>query len=311
MKIYISCKKHIVFLSMCILLRSMLYAGSSAGSTSAEFLLMSNGARPSAMGDAFAGVADDVHAISYNPAGLGSLQSSELALMHSKWLLDTTYEYAAYAQPLRKGTLGVSLAYLDSGDMVGRSNMGQKTHDFTATDLAVTLGYGIKIAQEMFVGLNGKFITQKIDDASRNGGAIDIGVLWELLTDKLYAGITIQNMGPKLQAFDSTEDTLPMHYRMGVGYYALERKLLIASDVKTIVHGKPTISVGIEYLIRTLFFLRSGILAGSDVDNSLAWTGGVGFTVHKFYFDYCYEPFGELDSTHKISLVIKFKGYDF
>lgn len=306
-KDYLPINRRIVIFStllLFILCISKLYAG--VGETSAEFLLISPGARPSSMAGTFTGIADDVHTLGYNPAGLGQIRQREISLMHGTWLVDTNYEFGAFAQPLSYGTLGFSLQYLDAGDMIGRGNMGQSTGNFTASDLAVTLGYGFPVMEEMYLGFTGKFINQKIDDAQRSGGAIDLGVLYEFIPDKFFTGAAIQNIGPKLEAFDKEEEALPTSYRIGVGYYAMEEKLLMASDIKSVIHGTPTWSAGFEYMIRTIFFLRSGISAGSEMDNALTWTGGVGFSIGSYYLDYSYEPFGELDSAHKISLVMKF-----
>ncbi|MBT6158485.1 MAG: hypothetical protein HOH91_00960, partial [Candidatus Marinimicrobia bacterium] len=60
-----------------------LFAQSEAG---AIFLLIAPGARAGGMGEAQVAVADDAYASYWNPAGLGFLEGSELAMMHVNWL---------------------------------------------------------------------------------------------------------------------------------------------------------------------------------------------------------------------------------
>lgn len=289
---------------LCFRIVPSLFAG--VGSSSAEFLLIPVGARPSAMGDTFVGIADDIHALGYNPAGLGRITRRELLLMHSAWLVDTNYEYAAYIHPLPKGSVGFSISYLDAGDLIGRNTMGQPTGDFSATDLAVKVGYGYPVLDEMYLGISAAYIAQKIDDASRSGGSLDIGFLWELIPDRLHIGSAIQHAGPKLPAFDTEEESLPLTYRIGLGYYIAEKKLLIGSELKKIIHGKPALNTGIEYKIKNILFVRAGAVLGSDRDESLPVTAGVGLIIRDYNLDYAFEPFGELDVTHRIALSLKF-----
>src|SRR3989338_9629171 len=70
------------------------------GTSGAQFLKIAPGARPSGMGEAFAGVADDLHAIYYNPAGLASLQRVEVTGMHNSHFQGINYEFAAMSLPL-------------------------------------------------------------------------------------------------------------------------------------------------------------------------------------------------------------------
>lgn len=70
------------------------------------------GPRPSGMGNAFVAIADDSHAIYYNPAGLGSLISSEFSTSYAKLFLGLSdgssigQSSLAYAQPIKRGQYG-------------------------------------------------------------------------------------------------------------------------------------------------------------------------------------------------------------
>src|SRR3954471_7830411 len=57
------------------------------GTTSAEFLLFGAGARGTALGDAFAAVANDISSLYYNPGGV--------ALISRPGAMVSTYDYVA------------------------------------------------------------------------------------------------------------------------------------------------------------------------------------------------------------------------
>src|SRR5260370_42349095 len=84
------------------------------GTTSANFLKLGIGPRASAMGEAQVGLADDVYATYWNPAGLAQLQTREAGFVHAQYYQDIQSEYAAYAHPTPKlGTFAGSLTYLN------------------------------------------------------------------------------------------------------------------------------------------------------------------------------------------------------
>ena len=82
--------------SRCLLAVVMLAAGLagstahavSNGTQAGSFLLISNGARATSMGEAFTGLADDVTATYWNPAGLTQMPSIETSLSYAAWFAD-------------------------------------------------------------------------------------------------------------------------------------------------------------------------------------------------------------------------------
>src|SRR5262249_12392774 len=80
-----------------------------AGTTSGQFLKIGVGARAVGLGEAFVAVANDPSAIYWNPAGLASLQRSEVELSHVGWPGDINYEHATWVVPSRR--FGGSFAF--------------------------------------------------------------------------------------------------------------------------------------------------------------------------------------------------------
>src|SRR5262245_35550558 len=82
--------------------------GQRAGTSSGSFLKIGVGARAVGLGESYVAVANDPSTIYWNPAGLASLQRSELLLSHVEWPAEIRYEHGAWAVPVRR--LGGSLA---------------------------------------------------------------------------------------------------------------------------------------------------------------------------------------------------------
>src|SRR5437870_4473282 len=111
--------KHVLPLAACLLLGTpAVYAGS--GTEGAAFLDIPVGAGPAAMGSAYTALASDAYAATYNPAGLGFLNSTQFSGQHLSYLDTLHYEYMSFAVPFHQGSaLGGSIQYLGSGDVSG------------------------------------------------------------------------------------------------------------------------------------------------------------------------------------------------
>src|ERR1035438_3781461 len=98
-------------------------ANNNVGTSGAEFLKIGPGARPVGMGEAFTGVADDIHAIYWNPAGLGTLKNAEITGMHMQYFQSIQYEFAAFAYPTRDhGTWGFAVTNLHTDNIDRRTD---------------------------------------------------------------------------------------------------------------------------------------------------------------------------------------------
>lgn len=68
------------------------------------------------MGEASVGVACGVNAIYWNPAGLVSLENREVIGYYLDGLVDTSYKFMGYAQPIRFGVIGCGISSMDGGE---------------------------------------------------------------------------------------------------------------------------------------------------------------------------------------------------
>ncbi len=279
----------------------------NVGTSGAQFLKIGVGGRPTGMGSAYAGIADDVNAIYWNPGGLAQIQGKQLTAMYNSWFEDISHQYLGYAQPIgEKAAFGLGITYLTVGDMEKRtadttSNIGT----FDATDMALALSYGRSISDKFMAGLNLKYISQKLEDESATGYACDLGSLYKA-TDALSIGLVVQNIGSKME-FISEGDPLPLNIKLGFGYKLLGDALTLGLDVNCPNDNDINIASGLEYNIafgdNIAIAPRAGFTNASDLGGLQA---GIGIDIKKFGVDIAYAPYEDLGNTYKVALLVKF-----
>ena len=295
-------------LTVAVVIASMTIGMSGlsfAANTGAAFLKIGAGARPSALGGNYVGLANDVNAVNWNPGGLGFLQERELTAMYASWIADMNYEFAGYAQPLSNGlSIGGSLVLLQSGDMEKRSETKENLGTFSATDTCVTLAIAKKLQENISLGGSVKVINQKIDDESATGVAVDLGALIKTRLDHLNVGLAVRNLGPQMK-FISEGYALPLTLVAGINYNI--SKINLTSDLNY-YDSKVTIGVGMEYQVIKALVLDLGYKAGQDnkLEGLAGLSAGLGFNINKINLSYAWVPYGELSDTHRISLGVKF-----
>ena len=80
----------------------------NAGTTSATFLKSGVGSRAVSMGNAFGGLADDITAMYWNPAGRAQLTNREFSVTHNESFQGIRDDFAGYAFPYKNGVLGIA-----------------------------------------------------------------------------------------------------------------------------------------------------------------------------------------------------------
>ncbi len=270
---------------------------SKAGTKGGQFLKIAVGAKPAALGSAFTAVDGDVNSICWNPAGLGNIKQPQASFMHSEWLSGVRYEFAGYAKPLSEGrVIAGSINYLGSGNIEGWKDADNRS-DFTAGDMALTMGYGRKMNEKMLVGCNVRLIHQRIQDSSATGMAVDIGILRSTRVNGLMIGAALRNLGTKMK-FESKADSLPMEISSGIALNL--PKLLCVMDVTIPTDNGLRINAGIGYQLTPRLNLRVGYGSNNDLDHGVS--AGIGINAEILQFDYAYVPYGDVDNTHRVSV---------
>jgi hypothetical protein len=284
---------------------------SNAGTSGAAFLKIGPGARPAGMGEAFTGVADDIHSIYWNPAGLGLLHSPEITGMHMQYFQNIAYEFAAFAVPTAgHGTLGMAISNLHTDDIQRRTDdTDTSLGTFGASDSAYMLSYGKSVNSRLSLGATGKYIRQTIDSTDASAYAMDGGALY--LTDwhEVRFGAAVQNLGSKVK-FVNESDPLPLTYRLGASAPLLAHRLLVSSDLIIPRDHQVGLALGTEYkgkISKDLgYAMRAGYRSDTDVSGFSGVSIGSGLELGRGSLDFAWVPFGDLGNAYRFSLHVKF-----
>jgi len=270
-----------------------VYAG-GPGTTAANFLKIGVGARATAMGGAFTALADDSTSLYWNPAGLARVEEGEISAMYNMWFEGVHQGYLSLVFPPSVPTMGFGVNYVTMRNLEGRDESGNFTETFEASDLHIFAGFAGKIGK-LLLGLSAGTISSTIFPDSETATLGTVGGLFEI-SEGFSVGVAAQNLGTKLG-----EDSLPLILKAGL---ALKRgSLSLAADI-----GKPQDAdlyycAGIEGWIGETLALRAGYKTNQDIGPG--YTAGLGLKMDGFGLDYAYVPYGDLGTTHRVSVVWK------
>lgn len=231
-------------LKICIAAAIVLVSGQvfAQGESAVPFLLIGPNSRNAAIGETGTGLINDASAMHWNPSGLAFQKGTEVSITHSPWLPglglgDLFYDYLSgkyYIKKL-KGTIGVSITYLNIGKIIRTDEFGNEIGDYQAFDGAIAVGYGTKVTRDIGVGIVTRFIYSKlavgnVGNEKGSGTAydlsFDLSALWrptktkmKFINDRLGIGFNFSNIGPKVTYVDAAQaDPLPSNLRLGFGY---------------------------------------------------------------------------------------------
>jgi len=292
---------------------------SDPGTTAANFLKLGIGPRAIAMGNAQAGLADDVYATYWNPAGLARLESFEAGFAQNQNVESISEQYLAVAYPHpTRGTLAASLTYLNVGTFPGYDAAGNSIGNVGANDMAGGLSYARtlyhdrRLGSEVSVGLTGKMIQERLDTVTARAYAMDAGILFrpglqaEGLLEGWQAGMTIRNIGTTLQ-YDTESFPLPRSLDAGVSYTGnfMGQDVVFTMDGRQPNDGRQTYGTGLEVTTYRTLILRIGYDSEGDLGNGLRFGAGLKFKTIEV--DYAFASQGELGNASYIGLTYRFR----
>ncbi|GJQ20699.1 MAG: hypothetical protein HBSIN02_10540 [Bacteroidia bacterium] len=231
----------VVFCLLCVSAGSLI---AQVSTSAVPFLLIAPNSRASGMGEGGGGLADDVWAIHWNPAGYAYQKGTELALSHANWLpgfglsdLWIAHTVFKHEVPEFDGMISAGLTYLNLGEFIRTASTGpEEIGRFKGYEFAIAAGYATRVLDELGLGVNARFIHSRLapfgTEAEKGTGvasgiSFDIGLLYRpqnvtipftetTLHDAIGIGVNLSNIGPSLTYIDEEQsDPLPMNFRLG------------------------------------------------------------------------------------------------
>ena len=189
--------------------------------------------------------------------------------------------------------------YDSSGDLITKT--GQR-------DMIFAIGAARKIFG-LPIGVSVKRMSSEIFGNKAKVWAMDAGAQFLGFGDNLTIGLSIQNLGGKLQYLNEKE-SLPLTIRPGASYNMVlnAHKIMFSCDLPYYKNDKETLAlIGVDYTYNALS-LRSGYrLNLSDSDGEAeSFNFGIGFNWSTYSFSYATGLIDNLDSPHQLSFTMKF-----
>ena len=277
-----------------------------SGTEGASFLELPAGARPAALGGAYSSLASDAYAPTFNPGGLGFLQSPQVSAMHLLYVQDTSTEYLSYVQPITSGhAIGFAAQYFRPGTITATDTAGNTIGDFGGYYGAYSLAYGQKLTDWASLGATGKWISAKIDNVTASAFAADVGALFQCTPNWRISAVA-SNYGGKL-TFLQQSDPLPSLWRVGTAYRPLQSLTLVLEGTHR-QSGLNSAAGGIEWSNAQGYSIRGGY----DTEHTQGlsalsgMTLGLGLNLWGQELAYAWSPLSDLGSAHYFSLVFRF-----
>jgi hypothetical protein len=283
---------------------------SKVGTSGAQFLKIGAGARPTAMGDAYTAVSDDVNAVHFNPAGLSQLDRAQITALHTQWFQGLDYNFGAFAVPTAAGTFGLSASTLKAGDLDRRGADESSQGTFSDLDSAYGLSYGRGIGETWSVGASARLVRQQIADARASAWGGDVGVLKRFADSRYSLGLAARNFGQSVK-FHGEGDPLPFVVDAGGAGRFINNHLLLALRLSAPRDNDLQYGAGVEWAQGRPEGFRYAARAGYQSINTdpngatgVSLGGGIGF--RRLDLDFAWAPFGDLGNTFRYAVLFRF-----
>lgn len=328
-----------LLLALAVCFVAPAHAQTKTGTASAEFLNIPVGARATAMGGAFGATASDGTAIYWNPAGLTSVDGSRLTVEHAAWLVGIDFNFATFTLPTSFGTVGVGLTTFLTEEMEETTVEEQfgTGRTFTAGSYAVSLAFARDLTDRFTIGTTLKVVNERIDDASANGIALDIGTMFTTPFRGIRLGASIANFGTKMriggplvpvdidegqagnnESVTATLSTdgfdMPLMMRVGLAtevYQQAGTRVTLAVDALSPSAGGQYLNLGAEVgVLNDLVLVRGGyqelFLDGSPRSFTLGGGLRYRFGTLDLGADYAYEAFEFFNGVNRFTVALGF-----
>lgn len=186
-----------------------------------QFLNTSSSARQIALGGEVLTLMNDVNQPIWNPAVINPQLDNKLSANYSSYLAGISIGSVSYARLIsrRFGTIHGSIKYLDYGTLIGADEQGNETGNFSANDLAVSIGYATNLPwTNLYFGANLKLINSNISNFTSSGIATDFAILYYSPYKPYSFTIVARNLGTQIKTFNGTNETIPFKVAVGASY---------------------------------------------------------------------------------------------
>lgn len=336
----------LLIIVFALLLALDVYAGGGnrTGTGGAAQLLIPVGPRGIAMGEANISTSYGVESLFWNPAGVARMDNSTSVMFsHMSYIADIGVEYGAVSANFEGfGVISLSLKSLGIGDILVTTTQDPDGTGaiFSPQMLTAGLSYSRQLTERISVGVTANYIIETLGEASANGLAFNVGVIYNDLANinGLSMGVVMKNIGPQMQysgsglltladvgdynrppqyyKIEAAAFDLPSSFEIGLGYKPVldeMNSLQLAGAFQNNNFSSDEYKLGAEYGYNNLFFARLGYQMAPQFESAdylygLTAGAGISFVFEniRVIVDYAYRDTQYFDGNHIFALSLGF-----
>lgn len=277
------------FMIVAAMMVSVSYAGTikSRGTAGAYELSIPVGARGVALNGANLAIVSGVEALYYNPAGASNLERGfEAQFSNMSYIAGIDITYAAFvANAGGAGTFGFSIKSLDFGDIMRTTaeNTEGTGETFSPSFITATATWSKAFTDRIRFGVNMKLVSETILRSSASGIASDLGVQYGFANLPVRIGISLKNIGSKMQftGSDLEHKLTPQDSQAGTkdeSFQAVSEGFEMPAELIISVAYSPIAGLSLLGSFQNSSFtnndLRFGGVYSIDLGPASVWAGG-------------------------------------
>ncbi|MGB2867171.1 MAG: PorV/PorQ family protein [Bacteroidota bacterium] len=264
-----------------------LSQGTSSGSS---YLKLPIHARAAATGEAFVVDSSVFASVSLNPANAYTDESTEVLFSHSQWIQDVQADAIGVRVPTPYGALGFMILNTGVSGIEIRDVPGPPLGTFSSHSTVFQLLYANTLTQDITVGVNLKYLYEKIFVDEASGFGVDMGASYRTPVEGLSVGASLTNLG-SVSAFRTNKNDLPNRIQLGGTYSFGAADLdwkVAGSWMNDLKLSESRLLFGGEVSYDRNFSFRLGYQTGYE-NRGFSTGAGVHYSFVKL--DYAYVPF--------------------
>ncbi|MEI7812826.1 MAG: type IX secretion system protein PorQ [Ignavibacteria bacterium] len=313
--------KLVRFFAVIILLVSLSKNLSAQSAGAFDFLRLDLNPRAAALAGSYVANTDDPNVMFYNPAGINSIGNMPVSFSYVSHLMDISLAGLSIVRNYEGyGHFAFGVSYINYGVLTRANEMGVKTGEFKAGEVAFILGYANKLDENFFYGANFKYIYSGIDNISATALAMDLGLQYHLPVQQLTIGFSVLNMGSQIKKYYTQKEDLPLDIRIGLSkrFERLPVRLYLSfnnlnKDKSKFSDRLTSFTFGGEFNLSKGLRMRLGYDNQKRKDFKIGSTSGLaginiglGAVIKDYNFDYSYSSLGLLGSISRIGITTSF-----
>ena len=212
-----SVSKQLIYLIFFTCISSAVVA-QDQGRSVYRFLTISPDARSAGLGGSHAAIIKpNSSQFIINPAFLNRSETDRIHLSYLNQLGDIRFGTANYARTIPGlGIAAASIRYLSYGDLSRLDEFGNDLGSASANDLALTLGLGASLTNELSYGVSVSGIYSSLVGYSSSAVSFSGGLLYSFSDRETSVGAYLSNAGAQVTTYNGLSEPLPLNLAVGI-----------------------------------------------------------------------------------------------